>query len=162
MQHHFATKHVGNSVFSDSLRKRWFPQRRQSVLRHLGRRGLVKRSGNPGSPSQSRRSSAIVGRSVAGQTMILYLVFCSYGPPMILGSILTRGGSKRLCRHQYSLSPNFSRRWLISNKGTQDPIEFWPSAYAQRIFGYSAAPSMGPSLVSPIWGLIAEELEGYQ
>src|ERR1035438_2330781 len=47
---------------------------------------------------------------------------------------------------------------LISNKGTQSPIEFWPSAYAQRIFGYSAAPSMGPNLVSPIWGLIAEEL----
>ena len=51
---------------------------------------------------------------------------------------------------------------LISNKGTQCPIEFWPSAYAQRISGYSAAPSMGPSLVSQIWGLIAEELESAQ
>src|ERR1017187_1045056 len=54
------------------------------------------------------------------------------------------------------------RQWLISNKGTQSPTECLPSAYAQRIFGYSAAPSMGPSLVSPIWGLIAEELERYQ
>jgi hypothetical protein len=29
------------------------------------------------------------------------------------------------------------------NKGTQSPIEFWPSAYAQRIFGYSAGAASG-------------------
>jgi hypothetical protein len=53
---------------------------RQSIVRYLGRRGLVKRSGNRGSPSQSRRSSASVGRSVAGQTAILSPVFCSIEP----------------------------------------------------------------------------------
>ena len=86
---------------------------------------------------------------------------------------MTWGSSKRICarkpasgvtetsrKHLYRVF--FLHRHDYPNKGTQCPIEFWPSACAQRISGYSAAPSMGPSLVSQIWGLIAEELEGYQ